>query len=96
MDGAGRWAATCSVLPGDSKGAAWLWGFFLSLFKNPPSLASVGQLYRLIHSGEVEPGSGVGKGKDGKDYREDPSLHLCPPLSALGKCKDKVTRQGVT
>lgn len=70
MDGAGRWAATCSVLPGDSWELLSCSGalFSFSLLQNPPSHASVGQLLDILYIwGELRLGSGVGKGGRAKD-----------------------------
>lgn len=98
MDGAGRWAATCSVLPGDSEGAAWLlWGSFLSLFKIPPSLASLGQLFSIsLILERLNWALGWGRARMIKDCNEDPSPTCMPTHTRPeGNFQDRVTQQGV-
>lgn len=82
VDGAGRWAATCSVLPGDSTGAAWLlWGSFLALFKKKKKSSILCQcgaiISHLIHSGEAKLRSGVGEGRGRQRLQGGPRPRAC-------------------
>lgn len=63
VDGAGRWAATCSVLPSDSWELPGCSGALFFLFLKTSIHASVGQLLGILCTREeLRLGSGVGTG----------------------------------
>lgn len=64
VDGAGRWAATCSVLPSDSRELPGCYGALFFLFLRTPSHAGVGQLLGILFIWEeLRLGNGVRKGE---------------------------------
>lgn len=71
MDGAGRWAATCSVLPGDSWELPTCSGLFsFSLFLKTSIPCQWGAItWHPVHLGqELKLGSEVGKGETAESH----------------------------